>query len=50
MAVNIQELVNIFFQILLMWSVAYLTFYIEIDDFSNRFMGAVTALLVLRYY
>ena len=30
-----------------MWGVAYLTFYIEIEDFSTRFMGAVTALLVL---
>ena len=30
-----------------MWFLAYLTLFIPIEDFSNRFMGMVTALLVL---
>ena len=42
-----QQLSTTYFQIVLMWSAAYLTFFIDINDFSNRFMGSVTALLVL---
>ena len=30
-----------------MWFLAYLTLFIEIEDFSNRFMGMVKAWLVL---
>ena len=41
------HLTSIYFQTFLMWFLAYLTLFIEIEDFSNRFMGMVTALLVL---
>ena len=37
----------IYLQILLLWTVSYFTLFIDVHDFSNRFMGAVTALLVL---
>ena len=36
-----------FFQSFLLWILAYITLFINEYDFSNRFMGAVTALLVL---
>ena len=36
-----------FFQSFLLWILAYITLFIHMDDFSNRFAGAVTALLVL---
>ena len=41
------HLTSTYFQSFLMWFLAYLTLYIQIEDFSNRFMGTVTALLVL---
>ena len=36
-----------FFQSFLLWILAYITLFINVEDFSNRFVGAVTALLVL---
>ena len=36
-----------FFQSFLLWFIAYFTLFINISDFTNRFMGALTALLVL---
>ena len=42
-----QQLTAIYLQILLLWTVSFLTLFIDVHDFSNRFMGAVTALLVL---
>ena len=36
-----------FFQSFLMGFLAYLTFWIDINDFTDRFMGSLTALLVL---
>ena len=41
------HLITTFFQSFLLWALAYLTLFIHEEDFSNRFMGAVTALLVL---
>jgi hypothetical protein len=41
------QLSTTFFQTLLLWFLAYLTFFIDSSDFSNRFMGSLTALLVL---
>ena len=43
----IAHLTSTYFQSFLMWFLAYLTLFIKIEDFSNRFMGMVTALLVL---
>lgn len=43
----LKQLTALYFQTLLLWIVSYLTLYIDVNDFSNRFMGAVTALLVL---
>ena len=40
-------LLTIFFQSLILWILSYITMFIDEKDFSNRFMGAVTALLVL---
>ena len=42
-----KQITTLYFQSFLLWIVSYLTLYIEINDFSNRFMGAVTSLLVL---
>ena len=42
-----QQLTAIYLQFLLLWTVSYFTLFIDVYDFSNRFMGAVTALLVL---
>ena len=42
-----QHLMTTFFQSFLLWVLAYITLFINEDDFSNRFMGAVTSLLVL---
>ena len=42
-----QHLMTTFFQSFLLWLLAYITLFINENDFSNRFMGAVTALLVL---
>ena len=42
-----QTLSTTFFQSFLLSIIAYSSFYINITDFSNRFMGALTSLLVL---
>ena len=42
-----QVLSTTFFQTILLWLIAYFTLYININDFGNRFMGAITSLLVL---
>ena len=42
-----KQVVNLYFQQFFLWLVSYLTIYIDMNDFSNRFMGTVTALLVL---
>lgn len=42
-----KQIINLYFQQFFLWIVSYLTIYIDINDFSNRFMGTVTALLVL---
>ena len=42
-----QALSTTFFQSFLLWLIAYFTLYINIQDFTNRFMGALTSLLVL---
>ena len=42
-----KQLTSLYFQLVLLWIVAYLTLYINVNDFNNRFMGAVTALLVM---
>ena len=42
-----QYLLTSFFQSFLLWTLAYITMFISVDNFSDRFMGAVTALLVL---
>ena len=42
-----QHLLSTFLQSFLLWFLSYLTLFIDISDFSNRFMGAVTSLLVL---
>lgn len=42
-----QQLSTFYLQISLMWGVAYLTLYINLDNFNNRFMGSITGLLVL---
>ena len=36
-----------FFQSFILWVIAYFSLYIDIADFSDRFMGALTSLLVL---
>ena len=41
------HLATTFFQTFLLWFLAYLTLFIDLTDFSNRFMGSLTALLVL---
>ena len=40
-------LLTIFFQSFILLILSYITLFIDENDFSNRFMGAVTALLVL---
>ena len=42
-----KQIINLYFQQVLLWFVSYFTIYIDVADFSNRFMGTVTALLVL---
>ena len=42
-----KQMINLYFQTFLLWVISYLTLYINVDDFSNRFIGAVTSLLVL---
>ena len=41
-----QHIVCIFLPTFLLWLLAYSSLLIQIDDFSDRFMGSVTALLV----
>ena len=41
------NMVNTYFQTFLLCLMAYLTLYINLSDFANRFMGALTSLLVL---
>jgi hypothetical protein len=41
------QILNTFLPILLLWSLGYSTLLIETENFSDRFMGTVTALLVL---
>ena len=41
------HLMTTFLQSFLLWLLAYLTLFLSIDDFANRFMGSVTLLLVL---
>lgn len=41
------NMVNTYFQTFLLCLMAYLTLYINLADFGNRFMGALTSLLVL---
>ena len=42
-----QHLLTTFLQSFLLWLLAFITLFIDIEDFSDRFMGAVTTLLVL---
>ena len=42
-----QTFLTTFFQSFILWVIAYFTLYINTADFSNRFMGALTSLLVL---
>ena len=42
-----QTLLKTFMQSFFLWILAFLTFFIEVHNFSDRFMGSVTALLVL---
>ena len=41
------HLISIFFETTILWFLAMLTLFINTDNFSERFMGTVTALLVL---
>ena len=41
------QLISIFFPTWLLWLLAYLTLFINLSNFNNRFMGSVTFLLVL---
>lgn len=41
------DIVATFFPTWLIWMLAYLTFFIQLSNFNNRFMGSVTSLLVL---
>ena len=41
----LQPIATTFFQSFLLWFVAYCTLYIDITDFTNRFMGALTRYL-----
>jgi hypothetical protein len=41
------NMVNTYFQTFLLCLLSYLTLYINLSDFGNRFMGALTSLLVL---
>ena len=42
-----QSLSTTFFQSFLLWLIAYFTLFINTPDFTDRFMGALTSLLVL---
>ena len=41
------QMLNTFLPTVLLWSLAYFTLFIEIENFSDRFIGTVTTLLVL---
>ena len=41
------QMLNTFIPTLLLWSLAYFTLFIDIENFSDRFIGTVTTLLVL---
>jgi hypothetical protein len=41
------QIISIFFPTWLIWFLAYFTFFIDTNNFNNRFMGSVTSLLVL---
>jgi len=41
------QMINTFMPTFLLWMLCYSTMFIRIDDFNDRFMGAVTSLLVL---
>ena len=43
----IEQLASSYFQTFMLWLLAYLTLFIPIHNLSDRFMGSVTALLVL---
>ena len=43
----LNQITQVYFQVELVWIVAYLTLFIDVHDFGNRFMGSVTSLLVL---
>ena len=43
----VQHILTTFFQTFILLFLAYITLFIDIQDFSNRFMGSVTSLLVL---
>ena len=43
----VNQLLSLFLPSWLIWLVAYLTFFIPLKNFNNRFMGSVTSLLVL---
>ena len=42
-----EQLTSTYFQTFLLWLLCYLTLFIPIPNFNERFMGSVTALLVL---
>ena len=41
------DILSTFFPTWLIWMLAYLTFFIQLANFNNRFMGSITSLLVL---
>ena len=41
------QLINTFIPTILLWLLSYSTFFIKLEDFNDRFMGTVTALLVM---
>ena len=43
----LNHFISIHFKTVLLWLIAYSTLFINIENFNNRFMGSITALLVL---
>ena len=43
----VDQLTSTFFQTFILWLLAYLTLFIPVGNLNERFMGSVTALLVL---
>ena len=41
------QLINTFIPTILLWLLSYSTFFIKLEDFNDRFIGTVTALLVM---